>query len=121
MQSKPVKFLTLWLVGIIFLTVTGCGKLEGESRDPLNVKLEIPAGEMAEVFWFNVDRKVLVIKRGTEESAHPWAGSQETELDLRAGDTLLFSGFDGRGLLLVTGEARVGPAKLVSIPVRRVL
>jgi len=121
MQLWPVKLLNLWWVGILFLTVTGCGKIGGAGQDPLDVKLEIPAGEVAEVFWFNVDRKVLAVKRGNEESSYPWAASQETELDLREGDTLSFSGFDGRGLLLVTGEAKVGPSKLVSIRVHRIL
>jgi hypothetical protein len=116
-----VKFLARCLILCIALGMAaGCGKQDPEA-DSLRVLVQIPEGERPELFWFGVERKELEVKQGDEAKAYPWNTGQAVEIDLSEGDGLVFRAFDREGRLLVTGEAIVGGAKMVSIPLRRVL
>jgi hypothetical protein len=116
-----VKFLARCLIlCVAFGLAAGCGKQDPEA-DSLRVLVQIPEGERPELFWFGVDKKELVLKQGDESTTYPWNTGQAVEVSLSEGDGLVFRAFDAEGRLLVTGEAVVGSAKLVSIPLRRVL
>jgi hypothetical protein len=114
-----VKFLAHCLILCIGLALAGCGK--GDGGDSLRISVKIPEGERAELFWFGVERRELEIKQGEEAKVYPWNTGQAVEMKLDEGDLLVFRAFDPEGRLLVTGEASVGAAKMVSIPLRRVL
>lgn len=116
-----VKFLARCLILCFALGfATGCGKQDTEA-DSLRVLVQIPEGERPELFWFGVDRKELEVKQGEEAKAYPWNTGQAVEINLSEGDSLVFRAFDQEGRLVVTGEAVVSQAKMVSIPLRRVL
>lgn len=119
---KLVKHLVRWFTvfGVVFLTVTGCGKGD-DAADTLRVSVRIPEGETTDVFWFGVQSKLLQVTHEGEKSSRPWAPGQNLPLELKEGDEIVFLGLDKEGRLLVTGEAKVEKAKLVSIPLRRVL
>ena len=89
--------------------------------DSLRVLVQIPEGERPELFWFGVEKRELEVKRGEEVVSYPWNTGQAVEIDLSEGDSLVFRAFDREGRLVVTGDALVGSAKMVSIPLRRVL
>lgn len=116
-----VKFLARCLILCAALGLgVGCGKQDPEA-DSLRILVQIPEGERPELFWFGVDRRELELKQGSETTTHPWNTGQAVEISLSEGDGLVFRAFDREGRLLVTGEAFVGSAKIVSIPLRRVL
>lgn len=116
-----VKFLARCFILCAALGLAvGCGKQDPEA-DSLRVLVQIPAGERAELFWFGVEKKELEVKQGDETKAFPWNTGQAVDMSLSEGDGLVFRAFDREGRLLVTGEAFVGSAKIVSIPLRRVL
>lgn len=116
-----VKFLAHCLILCIALGLgAGCGKQDPEA-DSLRVLVQIPEGERPELFWFGVERKEIEVKQGDESKSYPWNTGQAVEMDLSEGDSLVFRAFDREGRILVTGEALVGSAKMVSIPLRRVL
>ena len=123
MSGWPVKFLSLGFSILALFTLTGCGKPlgAGDGREPLRVIVAIPPGEIPELFWFGVQDKRIQVNRGGSVESASWSPGQTLEIDLTEEDTLIFLGQDSEGRLLVTGEALVGKAKLVSIPIRRVL
>lgn len=120
-----VCFSHQWLMVLLAAALAvGCGKGGGENddADSLRVSVQIPAGENPELFWFGVEKRELQVNRGGGESeTFPWNTGQRVETKLEEGDGLSFRAFDAQGRLLVAGEATVGKAKIVSIPVRRVL
>jgi hypothetical protein len=109
-----------WLGVLLAGLLTGCGKAN-DPNDSLRVLVEIPDGERTELFWFGVERKELEVKSGSETSVYPWSTGEQVDIDLKEGDRLVFRAFDQEGHLLVLGQASVGEAKFVSIPVARVL
>jgi hypothetical protein len=116
-----VKFLTRCLILCLALgSVMSCGKQDPEA-DSLRVLVQIPEGERPELFWFGVERKELEVKQGEEATSYPWHTGQAVEIELSEGDGLVFRAYDREGRLVVTGDAIVGSAKMVSIPLRRVL
>lgn len=123
MFGWPVKFLSLGFCFLAIFTLPGCGKPGGGEGggEPLRVSVEIPAGEIPELFWFGVENKRLQVSHDGKLESVFWAAGQTLDLPLAEEDTLVFEGLDSQGRLLVTGEAMVGKAKLVSIPIRRVL
>ena len=121
---KMVKHLFRWSIGcwgcLVLLTVTGCGKGD-DATDTLRVSVQIPQGEAVDLFWFGVQSRVLQGTHKGDVTSQAWAPGQSLPLDLQEGDELVFFGYDKEGRVLVTGEAKVEKAKLVSIPLRRVL
>jgi len=119
-MGEKVKNLTSWFVlaALVLVTLPGCGK---EEEDPLRVSVQIPSGEASELFWFGVEQKVLQVNRNGDLSSQPWAPGQASNLGLKEGDGLVFLGSDSGGRVLVSGEAKVGKAKMVTILLRRVL
>lgn len=116
-----VRFMARSLIFCIALGLgAACGKLDAES-DSLRISVQVPQGERPELFWFGVERKELEVIQGKGARAFPWNTGQAVEIKLSEGDSLVFRAFDREGRLLITGEASVGSAKMVSIPLRRVL
>lgn len=116
-----VRILTHCLIlGVALGMASGCGKQDAKA-DSLRISVRIPEGERPELFWFGVERKELEVKRGNEVTVFPWNTGQAVDGKLSEGDSLVFRAFDHEGRMLVTGEALVDRAKLVSIPLRRVL
>lgn len=124
MNEPLVKKNNRWQMGLgMLLTVAlvACGS-GSPASDGLELALAIPSEESADVFWFGVERREITIKENDPKARTlVWATGLQVEEDLRRGDRIVFRGFDGRGRLVVWGEAVVGEEKTVSVPLRRVL
>jgi hypothetical protein len=118
-----MRFFSAILGFLMFTSLMGCGDqpLTGKSETAIQLKLEIPAEEDPEIFWFDVEKKVLRITNEKETVEVSWTSGSNFEQDLDEGDELIFEGYGSDGLLLVKGIATVGKSKNLSIPVMKVL
>jgi hypothetical protein len=111
----------LGFLAVFFMMGCGDQPLTGKSDQPIEVKLEIPPQEDPEIFWFDVEKRLLRITTKEESFEVSWTSGSNFEQDLDEGDQLIFEGFSSDGLLLVRGSAMVGKSKNLSIPVVKVL
>ncbi len=122
--GKLTRRCVLWFVlSFCVATLQCCGSpLTRGETDGLEVSLAAPAGEDSTMFWYGVRTKALRITPDQGEPREiPWEAGSVAKADLREGDRLEFLGTDEAGRLLVTGEARVGEEKKITIALRRVL
>ena len=127
MRKKVVRLLFPWFsfltcLGLAGSLLTGCGSVTQSKSERLVLQLGVPAGEDPSLFWFGVTKKTLRIggEHG-DPTTVPWQEGQTPELSLREGDKIEFIGSDTSDRVLVSGEARVGGEKSLTIPLRRVL
>jgi hypothetical protein len=116
---KPLHLKAILLIigAALWLMLSACGK--GPEADALRVRLELPAGQDPEVFWFGLDRKELTLTGENGTRRLDWRPGSYAEVDARAGEEITFSAYDAGGEARVRGEARVGQEKSVTIPVRQ--
>lgn len=121
-QKLDRRFIFLTVLVFAFATLQGCGSVTRGKEEPLQISLQVPAGEDPEFFWYGVQTKTLrIVPKDGEAKDLPWDSGSKLEIDLREGDKLEFLGTDHSGLLLVTGNTVVGEEKKITIELRRVL
>lgn len=120
-RNRRKKLYHWFCILLLGAAISGCGRGEHAASDALGVNLELPAGE-SELFWYGVETKrISVAREGKILQETAWNQGQTLSCDLKVGDELTFTGFDGTGRTLVIGTVRVGEEKKVSIPLRRIL
>lgn len=122
MRIQSFYLRTLFCTVFLAIFLSACGKQVNDPSEELQIRLELPAGEMPEIFWYGVDRRELEISRSGETiGMWDWKEQGRIEVETEAGDRLGFRGFDHSGRVLVEGSATVDEEKKISIPLRRVL
>ena len=123
MKPRLRKALVLWFnLFTILLTLQCCGRVTQSADGGLEVKIETPAEQSEELFWYGVTKRQLRVEpKEGDPQVFDWQPGAEAAVPLKEGDQLVFLGSDENGRLLVTGETKVGAEKKATIALRRVL
>jgi hypothetical protein len=118
---RRFSFLTFMIGAALTLQCCGQGVTRSKTGS-LEIFLQLPQGEDPSLFWYGVHSKSLrwIPEKGTSQEER-WEIGTKAPWDPSEGDLIEFLGKDESGRLVVTGEAKVGEEKKVTLPLRRVL
>ncbi|RZA02532.1 MAG: hypothetical protein EOP11_16655 [Proteobacteria bacterium] len=117
---KPLylKAILLTFGSALWLMLSACGSATAP-ENALTISIELPEGETDD-FWLGVEKRTLTFEKEGERREIAYAPGSSADLPCDEGEKITFSGFTAEGILIVAGQAVVGPQKRVSIPVKLV-
>lgn len=115
------RFFLIFMALAVAAALTGCGKESADASSEYSVVLEGSDGQSPEDILQFLNRRVLRIegRDGTHEL--DWSPRTRQMAQFEVGDDLVFNAYpNGQDRAVVTGRARVGSEKRISIILRRI-